>query len=283
MTDTPRFSVTIPAYNAEATLAETLESIQAQTYRDFEVVICNDGSKDGTLALAERFAAEDPRIRVVSQENRGSGGAYNTAVRNARADLIVMISADDLLLPKHLESFDTFINENPDTAIFTCNGYYEYDDGHRELTTLQNRWAAHDECTLEDLIRACFFNIGLVYRREVFDAVGGFQEDIYAEDYIFFLRAMARGYTHRFLDVPLSVHRRSSTQKSADAIKMRRADIRALEELMDSEKLTPEQRTAARRIVRRHKANVAVRLTLATLMGAERSSKFLSRARGRRG
>jgi len=79
----PRFSVTIPAYNAQATLAQTVESVQAQTFPDWEVVIVNDGSTDETRSVAERFAQEDARVRVVSQENRGSGGAYNTAVRSA--------------------------------------------------------------------------------------------------------------------------------------------------------------------------------------------------------
>ena len=78
--ETPRFSVTVPAYNAERTLAETLESVLAQTFRDWELVVVDDGSTDGTRALAEHFAARDPRVRVFTQENRGSGGAYNAAV-----------------------------------------------------------------------------------------------------------------------------------------------------------------------------------------------------------
>ena len=146
MAETPRFSVTIPAYNAESTLAETVASVQAQSFSDFEIVICNDGSTDGTLALAESLAMSDPRIRVVSQENRGSGGAYNTAVRNARSDLIVMLSADDLLLPEHLAAFDAFIGENPDASVFTCDGYFEYDDGRREPQDLNAGWADPSSC-----------------------------------------------------------------------------------------------------------------------------------------
>ncbi|MDZ4655869.1 MAG: glycosyltransferase family A protein [Coriobacteriia bacterium] len=148
MSETPRFSVTVPAYNAATTLAETIRSVQAQTFSDWGLVVVDDGSTDGTRALAESFATADQRIRVVSQENRGSGGAYNTAVRNARADLLVMLSADDLLMPGHLATFDAFIDENPDASIFTSGGWYEYEDGTRESSILQAAWAQPGECSL---------------------------------------------------------------------------------------------------------------------------------------
>lgn len=277
MPDAPRFSVTIPAYNAAATLAETVRSVQAQTLSEWELVIVDDGSTDETLRIAEEFAVTDARIRVVSQENRGSGGAYNTAVREARADLLVMLSADDLLEPEHLAAFDAFISENPDAAIFTAGGWYEYEDGTRELSRLHEAWAQSTECGLTDLLSACFFGIGAVYRREVFDAVGGFREDIYAEDYLFWLLAIARGYKHRFLNRPLAVHRRNSEQKSADALKMRRADLRAIREVVDTGLLTPGELDAARRVSRRLRQNIAIRRGLGALLGQRLSTRLLGR------
>jgi glycosyltransferase involved in cell wall biosynthesis len=276
MADAPRFSVTIPAYNAAATLAETVRSVQAQTFADWELVIVNDGSTDDTLRIAEELAAADARIRVVSQENRGSGGAYNSAVRAARADLLVMLSADDLLEPEHLAAFDAFISENPAAAIFTAGGWYEYEDGTRELSRLHEAWARPTECVLTDLLSACFFGIGAVYRREVFDAVGGFREDIYAEDYVFWLLAMAHGFRHRFLNRPLAVHRRNAEQKSADALKMRQADLRAVSEVMDTGLLTSAELAAARRVVRRVRLNIAIRRVLGALLGARLSTRLLN-------
>lgn len=274
---TPRFSVTIPAYNAETTLEATIASVREQSFADWELVICDDGSTDGTLALAERLAAADPHIRLVSQENRGSGDAYNTTVRNAQADLLVMLSADDLLLPDHLASMHEFIAENPDAAIFTAGGWYEYEDGTRELSILNEAWAQPAECSLTDLLSACFFGIGAVYRREVFDAVGGFREDIYAEDYLFWLLAMAHGYKHRFLNRPLAVHRRNAEQKSADALKMRHADLRAVREVMDTGLLTQTELSAARRVVRSLKRNIATRRVLGALLGQAVSTRLLNR------
>lgn len=282
MPDSPRFSVTIPAYNAAGTLAETVTSVTAQTFADWEIVIVDDGSTDDTRAIAERLAAADPRIRVVSQENRGSGGAYNTAVRNARADLLVMLSADDLLLPQHLDEVSEVIESHPEASVFTCDGFYEYGDGARELSTLHERWADPDECQLADLLVACFFNIGAVYRREVFDAIGGFQENIYAEDYLFFLLALARGFRHRRVPLRLSVHRRSSAQKSAAHVKMRRADIAAIQTVIATGLLDDRERAVARRSIRRHRLNILVRTVLGALLGQNTSTRVVDALRGRR-
>ncbi len=278
MPDAPRFSVTIPAYNAAATVAETVRSVQAQTLTDWELVIVDDGSTDDTLRLAEELAAADARIRVISQENRGSGGAYNTAVREARSDLLVMLSADDLLMPEHLESLATLIAEHPDAAIFTVGGWYEYEDGTREIQTLHASWADPGGASMSELLSACFFGIGAVYRREVFDAVGGFREDIYAEDYLFWMLVMAHGYRHRYLDRPLAVHRRNEAQKSADAIRMREADSRAVREVVSTGLLSESEAESAMRVIRNLGRNIAIRRALGGLLGSSLSARLLDRA-----
>ena len=281
MADAPRFSVTVPAYNAESTLAETVDSIRAQTFTDWELVICDDGSTDTALALAESYAAADPRIRVISQANRGSGGAYNTAVRNARADLIVMISADDLLLPEHLERFDAFIAEHPEAAIFSSDGYYDYDDGTRVTAGLQHAWADPSTCTLPDLFGACFFNMGAVYRAEVFETVGGFREDIYAEDYLFFLMAFAHGYHHRFLDMPLAVHRRSALQKSSNAVGVRQTEAQSIQDVMATGLLSESDYAAAEQAVKRINGNIRIRRVLGAVLGPARTTRWINRLKGR--
>jgi len=281
MTGTPRFSVTIPAYNAQDTLAETVESVRAQTFKDWELVIVDDGSTDSTRELAESLAREDPRIRVISQENRGSGGAYNTAVRNTRADLIVMLSADDLLLPEHLAQFDAFIAQNPDAAIFSSTGYYDYDDGVRELCSLHKAWADESTCMMPDLLRACFFDMGTVYRKEVFDAVGGFREDIFAEDYLFWVLAFAHGYRHRHLDLPLAIHRRNSGQKSANAILVRQSELRTIREVMATGLLAPSDYRAAERAARQRSFNIFVRRVLGVFLGAAGTTRLINRIRRR--
>ena len=276
---TPHFSVMVPAYNAASTLAETAASVQAQTFTDWELVIVDDGSTDGTRALADALASHDPRIRVITQENRGSGGAYNTAARNARADLLVMLSADDLLLPEHLATIDALIAANPEASVFTCDGFYEYPDGRRERVGANSGWSDPSQCSLEELLVACFYGVGAVYRRAVFDTVGGYRENIYAEDYLFWLLALANGFEHRHIDAPLSVHRRNPEQKSAAAVRMREADVHAVDEVIASGLLSGRQLAAAHGARSRLKHNIRLRKTLAAVLGDEGAERLIDSLR----
>ncbi|WP_399925849.1 CDP-glycerol glycerophosphotransferase family protein [Streptomyces kanamyceticus] len=95
----PRLSVVVPVYNVELYLDECLESLAAQTFTDFEVVMVDDGSTDGSAAIAEAFAAADPRFRLISQENKGLGAARNTGVREMSPDseYLAFVDSDDTL------------------------------------------------------------------------------------------------------------------------------------------------------------------------------------------
>ena len=89
-------SVIIPAYNAAETLSETLSSVRAQSHAALDIIVVNDGSEDGTTDVAERHAAEDRRIRIISQENAGAAVARNRAIAEAHGALIAPVDADDL-------------------------------------------------------------------------------------------------------------------------------------------------------------------------------------------
>ena len=90
----PTVSVVIPLYQTERYIAETLQSVLAQTLADFEVIVVDDGSSDRGPAIAR--AVGDARVRVVRQNNRGLAGARNTGIRNARGRYIALLDADDL-------------------------------------------------------------------------------------------------------------------------------------------------------------------------------------------
>lgn len=239
----PRFSVVIPAYNADRTLAETLDAVLAQRFDDWECVVVDDGSTDATLAIASRYSDRDPRIRVLSQANKGSGGAYNTGVRGAVGEFVVMCSSDDVLLPDHLREMSVFIDANEPYDIYSCNGYYLYPNGRREL--VYGPGAMRDSLDLADVIRLCFFSVGATYRRRLFDSVGGYREEVFGEDWDFWMRTMAGGATHRYLSAPLSLHRKSSTQKSARLASVYESDIRLVEDLRESFALSKDELAAA--------------------------------------
>lgn len=281
MADTPRFTVAVPAYNAEATIERTVASVIAQTFSDWELVICDDGSTDGTLEVVRALAREEGRTVVLSQENRGSGGAYNTAVRGSRGGLIVMLSADDLLLPGHLAAMDRAVSLDSGISIWTCSGFYEYEDGSRVPAEPQAAWKDPDHCTLEELFRACWFGVGAVFRREVFDTVGGFREDIYAEDYLFWLMALAHGYRHTHVPEPLSVHTVGAAQKSSRVIQMREADVYAVRTALDSGLLDDSQQVAARTALANLRRNLVIRRVAHRLIGARLAEGLIARVGGR--
>jgi glycosyltransferase involved in cell wall biosynthesis len=96
-------TVVVPAYNAESTLDETLRSVRAQTHRALEILVVDDGSRDGTPAIALAHAAADPRVRLIRQDNAGVGAARNRGIEEARATLVAPVDADDLWAPAKIE------------------------------------------------------------------------------------------------------------------------------------------------------------------------------------
>lgn len=247
----PRFSIVVPAYNAAETLAETLDAVLAQTFDGWECIVVNDGSADETLAIAESYAARDPRIRVISQENRGSAGAYNTGAGAAVGDFVVLCSADDVLLPEQLTELSGFIDAEPEFDIYSTNGYFWRPEADsRELVYPSGTRDEVMSLSLADVIRLCFFSVGAAYRREWFDRVGGYRVDVFGEDYDFWLRTMAAGARHRYLPKALSLHRVSATQKSANLEKAYRSDIRLVSDLRASANLSAEEIEAVEESIR---------------------------------
>ena len=100
----PTVTVLTAVRNGAAHLAETIASVQAQTFGDWEYVIVDDGSTDDTVAIIERHAADDPRIRLVRRADSGGPfAAANTGLAEARGDYVARIDADDIALPRRLE------------------------------------------------------------------------------------------------------------------------------------------------------------------------------------
>lgn len=111
----PHVSIIVPAYNTLATLPETVSSLLAQTYTDFEIVVVDDGSVDGTAQWVT--AQQDPRIRLVRQVNRGLAGARNGGIAAANGDLIGLCDGDDLWEPGKLAAHVKHLAENPDIGV----------------------------------------------------------------------------------------------------------------------------------------------------------------------
>jgi len=114
----PQVSVMMPAYNAESFLAESVESILNQTFTDFELLILNDGSTDGTLALAQTFAKKDPRVRVLNNgKNRGLAYTRNRLLREAQGEFLAILDSDDISLPERLAKQVAYLEAHPEVGI----------------------------------------------------------------------------------------------------------------------------------------------------------------------
>jgi len=112
----PRFSVVISVFNKEKYIADTLKSVLAQTFTDFEVVILNDGSTDKSEAEILKF--NDPRIRYFSKENSGASAARNFTIQQANSKYIALMDADDYWYPFYLEEQNRLINQFPNESVF---------------------------------------------------------------------------------------------------------------------------------------------------------------------
>lgn len=123
-------SVIVPVYNSEAFLAEALQSVLNQTHRDFELIVLDDGSDDGSPEIAANFAQRDRRIILLNSMNQGAPSAANQCLHRANNELVVRLDADDIMLPQRLERQICFMEQHPDLSVATS------------YVWLINRWGA---------------------------------------------------------------------------------------------------------------------------------------------
>src|SRR4051812_5827779 len=211
----------MPAYNVEPYLAESIESVLAQTYRDLELVIVNDGSTDGSLAIAERYRAAHPeRIVIVSQQNRGLAGARNAALRAARGTVFALLDSDDTWAPTFLAEQRAILDADSTVAIVTGNALNRGgDQDGRPVRPVIDTQPVPD---LVEILRdetAVF--IMSVFRREVYERIGGFDETFRTnEDYDYWIRAALAGFPFARNPRPLGLYRRHANSLSASEVRM---------------------------------------------------------------
>lgn len=123
-------SVVIPLYNKAECISRTIESVLSQTYEEFEIIVVNDGSTDGSVNIVSQL--KDDRIRIVQKPNGGVSSARNLGVQSAKYDWIVFLDADDVMLPNNLDILYTQQKEY-NTDISTANYYVETETGSRIL------------------------------------------------------------------------------------------------------------------------------------------------------
>ena len=229
----PVVSVIIPTYNRAHLLEKALKSVFAQTYKDYEVIVVDDGSTDGTADVVAKFGTE---VRYFTQSNRGVGAARNRGLKEARGRYVAFLDDDDTWLPAKLERQVAVMEGHPTLGFLYGVAQVVGEDGK----FLGNKPAQTHPDTLEELLRMNFIPVLTVLaRREYIQAVGGFDEGLSGyDDYHLWIRLAAR-YDFCGLEEGLAIYRLSKNCVSASLIHMYEEQVRMFEKVLSDSALKP--------------------------------------------
>jgi GT2 family glycosyltransferase len=239
----PTFSILIASYQAAGTIASSVESVLDQTEPPLEIIVCDDGSTDDLDGVLAPYA---DRIVLLRQEHAGAAAARNRAARSASGDFVAILDADDAFLPERLEALGQLAAERPDLDILTTNEYLETDGRLLRLRyTDEHRFVTEEQ---ELAIFEVNFVAHAAVRRAVLLEHDGFDESLeVAEDWELWIRMIQNGARVGLVDAPLLRYALRRGSLSADAVRMHRCRLRALEKALARPDLTPRARDAAGR------------------------------------
>jgi len=214
-------NVLLPIYDAQRFLPEALDSLLAQTFKDFEVIAVNDGSTDNSLKILEAYAAKDRRLRVVSRPNTGIVGALNNAISEGKAPLLARMDADDITHPSRFAKQLAFLEQHPDVVAVGSWVRMVWVDGS-PIFEYQTP-TAHEEIKrqLLDGNGGSIIHPSAIFRREAIEAVGGYREEaLWFEDLDLYLRLLDQGRLANLPEVLLDYrqHLGSVNQSSKAAL-----------------------------------------------------------------
>jgi glycosyltransferase involved in cell wall biosynthesis len=258
MNDLPKISIVIPAYDVAAYIAETLESVFAQTFTDFEVIVVNDGSPD-TEELERVLQPYLKRIYYLKQENRGASAARNTGLRAARGELIAFLDADDLWLPRYLEEQLRFMRAQEWDLVCADANYFGDSDGAGQtyMDSLMGTAPPEGPVTFLELVNAdrSLITSGVLVRRELVLAVGLFDESLRnAQDLDLWLRLARHGARLAYQRRALLSYRTRSNSLSGDAINSHQRELRVFDKIEQSYEFTPAEREEVAAVIRSRRA-----------------------------
>lgn len=252
----PLVSVVMPAFNAERYVAAAMESVLAQTRRELELIVVDDGSTDGTARVAQGIAARDGRVRYHWQENRNQGAARNAGLTQAAGALVAFMDADDLWLPDKLRVQVVALEEQRADVVFTDAILFADEPGVPLPVGMfgrdAGRWegaAMFERCVRRNSIPL----LSVLVRKSWLDRVGGFVEDPAVkgvEDWELWLRLARAGATFYGMPERLVKYRSHPAQTSRRVGPMRDATLRVLEQYLPLTTFAPVEADGLRRDVR---------------------------------
>jgi glycosyltransferase involved in cell wall biosynthesis len=252
----PTFSVVVAAHNAADTLRETVVSALTQTYPPVDVIVCDDCSP-----ADERGAISDLLDSVTylrNPENRGVGGAKQTAAAAARGDWIVPVDADDLMKPTRIEALAELASLRPDLDILATDADIEV-DGKVVRRAYREDWSFDVADQRREILRRCFIFIGALRRTRLVE-VGGFTENRLAmEDWDVYGRLLLTGSEAGLVDEPLYRYRVHEGQTSVSwSSRLHKGELETLEALLVHPALEEEERPILEQTIARVRRQLAM-------------------------
>ena len=225
----PEVTVILPTYNRGWILKEAIDSVLAQDFKDFELIVVDDGSTDNTPQILESYAQD---LTVIRQPNRGVSAARNRGIVAANGRLISFLDSDDLWLPRKLSSQVNFFNSNPEAVI---NQTEEIWIRNGVRVNPKTRHHKPSGMIFEQSLALCLVSPSAVMmKRSLFDAVGLFDEDLPAcEDYDLWLRISWR-YPVHLIETPLIIKRGGHADQLSKAPGLDKFRIQALKNIIES-------------------------------------------------
>jgi glycosyltransferase involved in cell wall biosynthesis len=254
----PKVSVIIPAYNVAPYIGETLASVFAQTFADYEVIVINDGSPD-TAELERVLGRFIDRLRYIKQENRGASAARNAGLSAALGEFVAFLDADDLWLPNYLEEQMKFIRER-DCDLACADAEVFSDSSNHEKTYMESLIAEATpmgEVTFLGLLSAeqSLITSGVVVRRELVFEVGLFDEALRnSQDFDLWLRLARHGARMAYQRQTLLRYRSRDNSLSGDEVNVHRRELRVLDKVERSYDLSPAERPEVVSVIERRRA-----------------------------
>jgi glycosyltransferase involved in cell wall biosynthesis len=236
----PQVSVIIPTYNRAWVIKEAIDSVLAQDYAEFELIVVDDGSTDQTSDVLDTFGNV---IKVFSQKNKGVSAARNRGIAEASGNFIAFLDSDDLWHPQKLSSQIDFFKQTPDALICQTEEVW-IRNGLR--VNPKKRHKKPSGMIFKPSLKLCLVSPSAVMiRRRLFDRVGGFDETLPAcEDYDLWLRISCRFPIH-LIDTPLIVKRGGHDDQLSKGAGLDKFRIKAIKKIIKSGLLSEDQHRAA--------------------------------------
>jgi glycosyltransferase involved in cell wall biosynthesis len=172
----PLVSIVTPAYNGENYLDETIRSVVAQTYPNWELIIVDDGSKDRTAEIVKAWAAKDARIQYVYQENQRMASARNNGIKHAKGKYVAFLDHDNIFLPKKLELQVAHLEAHPEIGVSYAKIFHFYHPDTKTLYENRNEKPLAEDQFRDLLHRNAINVLSVLVRKEYFDKYGAFQQ-----------------------------------------------------------------------------------------------------------